>query len=139
MNKTLRNILVGATILGSIASVGCNNQKETITTTVANSAKTEIYNWVQGPKTNQKTSSAPLMWRGAYMGGVTDVLTDIDGDGSWDAHEQHRHGFTAQSGSFNYYEIDIKKGYEFPDSLISQPEVRIVPAEYFARYDERVK
>ena len=118
----MKNILRNATLscLVTLASlVGCNKQEEQ---TGKDSLLPEI-------RKNQSLILHPDYLSGNAALGYT-LLTDIDGDGSWDLAEKVHGGFTTGDYSKRVY---FKKGFGPAQSV--DVKVEIVEPDFFKSYE----
>jgi len=116
MKKTLKNIVIAATIAGAFMIAGCKKKDNGI-------AKR---NPIPTPSQNQSIILHPDYLAGKSALGYT-LLTDLNVDGKWDLAEIKRAGYTLGNYSRKVY---FKKGYTPSQSA----DVKFVNEEFFKPY-----
>lgn len=117
MKNTLKNIALGATLVGALFSAGCEKEQDN-----KDSRLPEVRN-------NQTLILHPDYLRGSSSLGYT-LLTDMDYDGSWDVAERVHVGFTTGDGS---RKLIYKKGYG-PAQSVDIP-VEFAEPSYFKAFE----
>lgn len=117
MKNTLRNIALGATLVGALFSTGCEKEQSK-----RDNRLPEVTN-------NQTLILHPDYLRGTVSLGYT-LLTDMDYDGSWDVAERVHAGFTTGDGS---HKLIYKKGYG-PAQSVDIPTEFVEPS-YFKQFE----
>lgn len=116
MKKTLKNIMIGATIVGALTIAGCKKTNKGIVKR----------NPIPTPSQNQSIILHPDYLAGKSALGYT-LLTDLDVDGKWDLAEIKKAGYTLGDYSKGVY---FKKGYAPSQSA----DVKFVNEDFFKPY-----
>jgi len=116
MKKTLKNLVLGATLAGALISTGCEKEESK-----RDSRLPEVRN-------NQTLILHPDYLNGTSALGYT-LLTDIDLNGDWDVAERYHAGFTTGDGSHKLY---FKKGFGPAQSV--NTELEFVEPEFLKPY-----
>lgn len=111
--NTLQKIIVGASIICSV--YGCNSEKNAL---------------IPVPEKNQRVVLSKNYLNGTDALGYT-LLTDIDGDGTWDCAEKVRAGYT--TGDYQQ-KLFYKKGFGPAQTIPSNIPVNFVDKEFFKPY-----
>lgn len=113
MKKTLRNMVLGATLVGTLISVGCKEEERDSRLPVV--------------RDNQQIILHPDYLQGSASLGYT-LLTDIGYNGDWDVSERYNAGFTGHE-THKFY---IKKGATPAPPNV---EVEYVEPEFFKPFE----
>ena len=116
MKKTLKDLVLGVTLVGALIVTGCENEKN------------KRDNRLPEVRNNQSLILHPDYLHGVSALGYT-LLTDIDRSGDWDLAERYHAGFTAGDGSHKFY---FKKGFGPAQSVTL--EIEVVEPEFFKPY-----
>ena len=116
MKKTLKNLVLGATLAGALIATGCEKEESK-----RDSRLPEVRN-------NQSLILHPDYLHGVSALGYT-LLTDIDHSGDWDLAERVHAGFTTGDCSKKLY---FKKGLGPAQSV--NTELEFVEPEFFKPY-----
>lgn len=116
MKKTLKNLVLGATLSGALMTTGCEKEESK-----RDSRLPKV-------RDNQTLILHPDYLNGNSALGYT-LLIDIDYSGDWDLAERYHAGFTTGDGSHKLY---FKKGFGPAQSV--NTEVEFVEPEFFKPY-----
>ena len=140
MKKTLKNLVLGATLVGSLMSTGCERQENKIDSSLPAISVNQTQ-W-EPVSENQRIKYTYAKNSSSY-----DLLTDLDSDGSWDVLERKACGYNGQAEYGCQHAFYIKKGFSIPESIAREPirisaestispktEISFVESEFFESY-----
>jgi len=126
MKKILKKIILGATLVGALASTGCDKE---VYVGYGKEIDSKIDERLPKVGRNQSLILSPDYLNGNSSLGYT-LLTDVDSDGRWDVAEKVHAGYTTGDFSKKAY---FKRGFG-PAQSVADGEMEFVEPEFFEPY-----
>ena len=140
MKKTLKNLVLGATLAGALITAGCEKEERK-----RDSGLPVIS--VNQTQWGFVSENQRIRYTYGKNSSSYELLTDLDSDGSWDVLERKACGYDGQADYRCQHAIYVKKGFSIPEGIAREPirisaesgispktEISSVEPEFFEPY-----